>query len=1181
MAQLFKASGGAKAQGNLPESWAAPASLFDVVDRNDGSIYGWNAATSLLTLPASELANGYLIMGAYEYHDTSNGRFNPQGRFVQVSGTGNFVSGVTGGYNRDASEDRSYVRTWAIIDNPSALATIQFQWKADADDATGGTQRSEIQVIPLYYSNIGMYTSADHSLYGGVTPNQVVGFSAVHESDTAAIEIASNVVTVKGDNKRYLAFGAQHYEGRGGRTQRWIGFRVDGTKEDAAKACVYYRSGSDDESGGMYNHLLETATADRTLDSFCYRGDGIGNGQGGADADGSDPTVGTHAMVVIELNDSAEVFAGRDTNESQNLATAGALNMDIAQTTDIEDTASFTSISPTQVSAEQAMDALLGANIGAAQNNVGVTQRWTAYAELQKNGTVDADSFHGNYMRNNQGSIDTFGYSANLLGALDFAQSDTMGVKHTELTGSEGGGGNITSPAGWQGFWALNLDTLEGGGETVTPETDVVPATYAVLEGQLDVIAAEYGVVSQQTTVLPSAYAIPSAGATCLAGFTERKPITITGSVDGAQTDYQISVRLHKASGTDTATDIYLGTGVRDDFGDVRFTADDGLTELSYYLDNLVSGSYADVVIKVPSIPASPSTVDMYVQYGNATETTTGDIKDTFVAAIDVATDSLLAYAGSQDNNQNITLDTATNTIVMQGAQANNWKAVDVGSLSLTSGQYRLGLWFEGGNEGEIIAIGLDNQLPTLPASGDDKLQQFWGTQVYNDVTPQYSGSGKEFLEFDPALTGTYNYLTVIHDEDTAIAPNSRYSNVRIRKYTTNEPTITNVGAAETCGAESVTTEQDVMPSSYAVRDTQTDVVGADYAVKAEAVDVLGSEYAVRQTETEIVQAAYSVVTGALEAISTTYAVNSESVDPVSTGYAVETVDVEVSPSEYAVLVQSSIQEPAAYAVRSGALDVLPTNYAVIGNELVVTPSGYGVQDTAQDAVQVDYAVLDSYFIAIPSGYEVLVEGTESDSVPTTYSVRTEALDVVPTDYAVNTTEQEAVGVDYAVQAQQLDVLPATYGVITDALEVLPAAYATREVGQVAIPTAYAARLAFETQVPTDYRVLTNSLDSLLVAYKVNQLESDVVPAVYTVLSQQTIALEADYFVQLPITAVLTVVECSYAVWDIDKGCKSPFSSTPSPYQPTTSPYGRGAEVIADDSEVYTRADEVITKTCL
>ncbi len=134
MAIIGKWTGGAKTQGNLPESWTAPTNLFDTQARNDSSAYSWNASTSTITLPSSSLANGYLVVAGFEYEDTSNGRFNPQGTFALTSGSGNFLGAQTGGYNRDNSEDRSYIRTWAFIDSPSASAQIQFQWKGDADD---------------------------------------------------------------------------------------------------------------------------------------------------------------------------------------------------------------------------------------------------------------------------------------------------------------------------------------------------------------------------------------------------------------------------------------------------------------------------------------------------------------------------------------------------------------------------------------------------------------------------------------------------------------------------------------------------------------------------------------------------------------------------------------------------------------------------------------------------------------------------------------------------------------------------------------------------------------------------------------------------------------------------------------------------------------------------------------
>lgn len=500
MALLGRWVGGAKSQGNLPKSWTAPTNLFDTLSRNDSSTYGWAASTSTFTLPSSGLADGYLFIARYEYHDTSNGRFNPQGKFVQASGTGNFVGGPAGGYSRDNSEDRSYVSCWAFVDSPSASATFQFQWKADTDDATGGTQRSSIEVIPLYYADIGMYSSTDAGLLGGTTPNVVGSWSTTLEGTN--ITRSSSVVSVTGDNKRYLILASQFFEGRGGRTQRWHGLDIDGSEEHAAKAYSYYRSTSNDESGDMFTHLLETSTATVTIEQTCYRGIGVSNGQGGASVDGSTPGVGDHALVVIELNDSAECFHAVDDTGGQTLATTGPVDINLCRTTGItfNDSASWTRANDTQMQAEFTGDSLLGVNLAAASENVSTGSRWTAYAELTAGGTENANLFAGDYLRNNQTSQDTFGWSANLMAFAGVLSGSDYGCSITELSGSEGGG-DAQIQAGWAGFWGINLDTLEDTGASVDVSA-VSAATSIVAPDRVDqtvdvpAVSASTGIVA-------------------------------------------------------------------------------------------------------------------------------------------------------------------------------------------------------------------------------------------------------------------------------------------------------------------------------------------------------------------------------------------------------------------------------------------------------------------------------------------------------------------------------------------------------------------------------------------------------------------------------------------------------------------------------------------------------------
>jgi len=118
-----------------------------------------------------------------------------------------------------------------------------------------------------------------------------------------------------------------------------------------------------------------------------------------------------------------------------------------------------------------------------------------------------------------------------------------------------------------------------------------------------------------------------------LEGWRIRKKQTITGSTAGAQTNYQMKMTVHKGSGTDSSTDVYCDGACRDDFGDIRWTKSDGTTLLDYWMDeaNYVSGDYAVFWIEIDSIPASPSTVDIYMYYDNSSATSISNGSNTFL----------------------------------------------------------------------------------------------------------------------------------------------------------------------------------------------------------------------------------------------------------------------------------------------------------------------------------------------------------------------------------------------------------------------------------------------------------------------------------------------------------------------------------------------------------------------
>jgi len=103
-----------------------------------------------------------------------------------------------------------------------------------------------------------------------------------------------------------------------------------------------------------------------------------------------------------------------------------------------------------------------------------------------------------------------------------------------------------------------------------------------------------------------------------LSGWSYRRPITIdnTQNPDDLQ-DYQILVIV------DTASLISEGK-LRSDAGDLRFTDEDGVTLLNYWVEGPVNDPNTRVWVKVPLIPGS-GTKTIYMYYGNPDATSESD----------------------------------------------------------------------------------------------------------------------------------------------------------------------------------------------------------------------------------------------------------------------------------------------------------------------------------------------------------------------------------------------------------------------------------------------------------------------------------------------------------------------------------------------------------------------------
>lgn len=118
-----------------------------------------------------------------------------------------------------------------------------------------------------------------------------------------------------------------------------------------------------------------------------------------------------------------------------------------------------------------------------------------------------------------------------------------------------------------------------------------------------------------------------------LTGWKYRKSHVINPA-SGAGADYQVKITVHYGSGTDTAGDVYLNSGCRTDFGDIRFTDDDETTLLSYWVEQKIDSDKIVVWVRIAD-DLSTSAVTIYIYYGKAVSTSASSIGNTGIIGQD------------------------------------------------------------------------------------------------------------------------------------------------------------------------------------------------------------------------------------------------------------------------------------------------------------------------------------------------------------------------------------------------------------------------------------------------------------------------------------------------------------------------------------------------------------------
>lgn len=318
-----------------------------------------------------------------------------------------------------------------------------------------------------------------------------------------------------------------------------------------------------------------------------------------------------------------------------------------------------------------------------------------------------------------------------------------------------------------------------------------------------------------------------------LASWNRRKPMTITGSTN-VQTDYQMKLIVHKSAGTDTSTDIYLGTHVNNDFSDLRFTKNDGTTLLNHWIESYTSGSIATVWIKIPLVPISPCTSTIYLYYDNSSATPQSNGVNTFDFFDDFEDGSISDWtqqsgAGASISSTVVKSGTYSMKVNPTTAWAETYK--NVPTINTTSGDRVIELWaYVNSTNGQGIGITVETTGGTYIPSftygfRDTSYLGYYDTAWRNmDVNTAYSlntwyklkmvthmgvsSSTYDYYIYDTNLNlvaqkigaaqrGTVTSLGAISFATNASAL-TYYDNIIVRKYASPEPTFSTIGVEQT-----------------------------------------------------------------------------------------------------------------------------------------------------------------------------------------------------------------------------------------------------------------------------------------------------------------------------------------------------------------------------------------------
>ena len=212
--------------------------------------------------------------------------------------------------------------------------------------------------------------------------------------------------------------------------------------------------------------------------------------------------------------------------------------------------------------------------------------------------------------------------------------------------------------------------------------------------------------------------------------------ITNASGIDGVQAQFPVDYRV----------------GMQTNFADIRFTCTDGVTTIPYWVESQISGSYANVWLK---LPADQDKIWMW--YGNSNATSASDGEATFELYDDFSTDTSSRYTQTefQSGNHSFSYDSANHRLKSETDRI-GWATI---TAPVTSGSNsyitRADITIESGNNagGVSTNINVVNMTGLITRLMHDDVEDSLGVSIFNPTG--------EDLGTIPVLLSANNTYTV------------------------------------------------------------------------------------------------------------------------------------------------------------------------------------------------------------------------------------------------------------------------------------------------------------------------------------------------------------------------------------------------------------------------------------